>query len=103
MEIYLVRVFLNGNGWKTVTRAFTVEEKPNSYTNSKHRISKDKIMTIQESIIRNDNGRFSFETYCLEGNQYNAENMLKDHIKPMFVKFRDEINEQYELIKDTLT
>ena len=101
MKLIEVNVWLDNRGWRASTNTLEVEEKPKTYAGKHRRIDKSDVMRVIGGHY-DRNGDYSCSTWCLEGNEKAAIKLLANSIKPKFIELHKKINDQYELIKETL-
>ena len=94
-RIYYVVGKLDKMGFSHRIESIDCEETKKMYVTHSKRISKDKIMKIDTHMIENHRWQHFF-TYCLEGQQQEALNMLKTHIIEKVKKIKSEVDELYK-------
>ncbi len=81
--IYLIRVSLTSKGWTKAIEPIEVEEKDKVFVSHNKRISKQKMMFIDTTLLASYK-IFGYFTYCEEGKQQECLTMLKKHIITKF-------------------
>jgi hypothetical protein len=94
-RIYYVAGKLDKMGFSHRIEPIDCEETKKMYVTHSKRINKDKIMKIDTQIIESHRWQHFF-TYCLEGQQQEALNMLKTHIIEKVKKIKSEVDELYK-------
>ena len=79
----------HGKGYRIIKG--TYKETGKSYSGYGQRISKDKLMKADTFFIETHN-IIRYFTYCLEGDQQKALDLLKNHINSKVKKYKDEID-----------
>ena len=97
MTIYLVRTWLDGRGFDKKSFGIEVVEKDKCYVGEGKRISKDKIMKT-DTVLVEKSSMLRYHTYCLEGQQEEAFEMLRSHIIEKVKKYKEEIDLIYSYI-----
>jgi hypothetical protein len=91
-RIYFIAGKLDKNGFSHRIEPIDCDETKKMYVTPTKRISKDKIMKIDTQVIENHRWQHFF-TYCLEGKQQEALNMLKEHIIQNITRIKSEVDE----------
>lgn len=91
MKLYKVSGFLDKSGFGKRIYEMQVEETANSYVGEGHRISKDKLMKVDKIFIEN-HLIIKYHTYCLDGQQQDALDLLKSHIIKKATQYKAEID-----------
>lgn len=99
MKLYKVKGGITEGGFYKLIDSMEVEQTGKSYVGEGKRISKDKIMKI-DTIWREHHNSIQYHTYCLEGQQQEALNMLKAHIIAKVKKYKAEIDNLYKYLPE---
>jgi hypothetical protein len=91
-RIYFIAGKLDKNGFSHRIEPIDCEETKKMYLTPTKRISKDKIMKIDTRLLESHTWQHFF-TYCLEGQQQEALNMLKAHIIKNITRIKSEVEE----------
>jgi len=78
-------------GWNHNIVPMTVEETNKSFVTTGYRISKDKLMKI-DTDLRDNTKLVAYYTYCREGDQRNALNLIKKQIISKVKQYKDEVD-----------
>jgi hypothetical protein len=98
MVIYKVWGGLDKRGLSSRIEPIEVEEKPKCYVGEGNRINKDRMMKI-DSMFREQHNMLRFYTFCLEGQQQDALDMIKNHVVAKVNLFKSEVEVLYNFIK----
>lgn len=93
--IYYVVGGLDKKGFSYRVEPIDCEETNKTYVSYNGRINKNKMMVIDSSILDNHKWQH-FYTYCLDGQQQDALDMIKNHIIKNVKKIKSEIDELYK-------
>src|ERR1035437_7371908 len=84
MKIYKISGGLDLQGWSRSVEAIEVEQKPKTYVTTRGRYGNSRYEKKDFMAILSNYGSrhnyYSFYTYCLEGQQQEALDMIKKHI-----------------------
>src|SRR5690242_15871168 len=97
IKIFKVAGWLDKKGFGKVIHEIDVVEKTNSFVSSGSRISKDKIMSIQTNFHEHHNC-IRYFTYCKDGQQQDALDLLKKYIIKKVERYKSEIDELVKFI-----
>jgi hypothetical protein len=90
-RIYYIAGKLDTKGFSHRIEPIDCDETKKMYVTPTKRISKDKIMKIDTQVIESHRWQHFF-TYCLEGQQQDALNMLKSHIIENITRIKSEVD-----------
>ena len=107
-HIYLVIVKLDKNGFSNRIEPINCVESKKTYVKHSNdelldsawipkRIAKNKIMKIDNNIIPNHRWQHFF-TFCLEGQQQEALDMLRSHIIDDVKRIKSEVDELFAFV-----
>jgi hypothetical protein len=96
-RIYLVVLKLGKNGFTNRIEPIDCVESKKTYVTYSKRISKDKIMKIDSHMLENHKWQHFF-TYCLEGQQQEALDMLRSHIINNVKRIKSEVDELFAFV-----
>ncbi len=91
MQLFKITVFIDSRGLHKRIQDINVEEKGKSYFGEGKRINKDKLMKIDTMFFENHTS-IRYFTYCLDGEQQKALNMLKKHVTDKVMQYKSEID-----------
>ena len=97
MKIFKVTGSIDKDGFRGRVVEIEVTESNKSYHGEGRLIRKHKIMLIDTVFLENHTSLRYF-TYCLEGDQQKALDMLKAHIIEKVKKYKSEIDKLYSYI-----
>ena len=89
-SVYKVNVWVDFNGKGFRVSENKAKETGKCYSWTGHRVSKDKLMQIETMFYENHDS-IRYYTYCLEGDQQKALDMLKTHVCAKVNKYKEEI------------
>jgi hypothetical protein len=96
-KIYKVSVLLDSKGFENKIQEISVKETNKSFVGEGCRIAKDKLMKIDTIYI--ETHRFlRYFTYCKDGQQQEAFDMLKQYIVNKAREYKKEIDILYSHI-----
>jgi hypothetical protein len=90
-RIFKVAGFLDKRGFDKRIHEIEVTETAKSFIGDGKRISKDKLMKIDTVFFENHNS-IRYFTYCLDGQQQEALNKIKNHIISKVKLYKEEID-----------
>lgn len=90
--IFLVKGSLNRDGFKHSVKEIMTKETNKSYVSPNKRISKDNLMVPRTLIIQNHRNYFYY-TYCLNGDQQKALDIINSLIIEQVSKIKMELDE----------
>jgi hypothetical protein len=96
-HIYLVTMQLDKNGFSDKIYSIDCTETTKMYVTRSKRIAKEKIMKIDSNIIPNHRWQ-NFFTYCLEGQQQEALDMLRSRIIDNVKTIKSEVDELFAFV-----
>lgn len=95
VKLLEIMVRLNEKGWQITIVELLVNDNEKSYSSKDRRISKDKVMKANESIILNCHQRVSFVTYCTPEQEPLATRMLVSEVRALTQQYKDETDRVY--------
>ncbi len=90
-RIFKVGGWLDPKGFDKSIREIEVTETEKSFVGDGKRISKDKLMKIDTMFVENHKS-IRYYTYCLDGEQQKALDMIKQHIIDKVKTYKLEID-----------
>lgn len=96
-RIYLVTMRLDKNGFSHQIHSIDCTETTKMYVTHSKRIAKEKVMKIDSHIIPNHRCQHFF-TFCLEGQQQEALDMLRLHIIDEIKTVKSEVDKLFAFV-----
>lgn len=90
-KILKINLRLKEDGFTKNIKEFDIKETEKSFICDGQRISKNKILKIDTMYVENHKW-LNYHTYCLEGDQEKAFDMLKKHIIDKVKTYKSEID-----------
>jgi hypothetical protein len=90
-RIFRIGMYISSKGFVVRETEIYVKETKKSYLGFKTVISKSKIMKIDTTFYENHNS-IRYFTYCLDGFQQEAKDLLKNHIIKKVNQYKSEID-----------
>lgn len=91
MKLFKIIAAIDKQGLYKRIIVMDVEEAHKSYIGEGSRIGKDKLMKIDTKLFENSSS-IRYFTYCLDGDQQKALDMLKAHIVSKVMQYKSEID-----------
>lgn len=97
-QIFVVMGWLDDRGFGARIREIPVKETSKSFVAQGRRIGKDRLMKVDTHIIENHKN-IRYFTYCLDGEQQQALNMIKAHIIDKIKTYKQEVDALYSFVR----
>jgi len=91
MKLFKIVGAIDKEGLQKRVIEIEVEETAKSYVGDGRRVSKDKLMKI-DAIFHENHTSIRYYTYCLDGDQQKALDMLKVHVIGKVLQYKQEID-----------
>lgn len=100
--IYRVSMSLDPNGLSSRVSEIEVKETSKSFVAERMRINKERLMRVDTSFIETSR-IIRYYTYCREGDQQQALDMLKAHIIEKIKTYKMEVDTLYSFVAKDVT
>ena len=91
MKIFKIGGSLDSRGFKKYIQEIEVTETEKQFTGKNTRINKNKLMQIDTICVENHK-TLKYFTYCIDGDQQKALDMIKKHIIERVKEYKSEID-----------
>lgn len=92
MKIYKISGSIDRSGTRKRITEMELKECGKSYVGDGIRINKDKLMKL-DTIFNETHKLINYFTYCIDGDQQKALDMIKNHIIKKVEQYKSEIDE----------